>query len=142
MNRGVLVAMAALAVSACEDNPPPDATTAAQDAAVVVPDVDEDAWGPPPSPTTWADVQPVYQAYCGGCHGGQGSGQSNFATSYADTLKRSASCIADPRAGPPKTVARCVVDRVSSGTMPPSGQHIPDSAYQIMREFVIDGLLP
>ena len=70
-----------------------------------------------PAPqTTFADVQPVYNKYCGGCHTGGGSGghnigSTNLATAYADSQKASYLC-------PGKTKGACTIEQIQSGYMP------------------------
>lgn len=61
---------------------------------------------------TYAAVQPIYAAKCGGCHTGGGSGAHNIGTSFADGLKDSYYC-----AG--KNKAACTIVRILDGTMPP-----------------------
>jgi hypothetical protein len=68
----------------------------------------------PVPPVTYADVQPIYQTYCGGCHTGGGSGGHNIGTSYADSQKASYLC-----AG--KTKGECTLVQIKSGYMPLGG---------------------
>ena len=65
-----------------------------------------------PEPTTvWADVQPIFQGYCGGCHTGGGSGGHNIGTSYTDSQKASYLCSG-------KTKGECALVQIQSGYMP------------------------
>lgn len=94
-----------------------------------------------PDRVTWSTVQPVYFRNCGGCHGGQGSGGTNFAVNYDDVIAESDSCPPDPLFRP-RTVAQCAVERVDSGTMPPDGVHVSGPDTEIMRRFLSSGLDP
>ncbi|MBD88713.1 MAG: hypothetical protein CL940_00050, partial [Deltaproteobacteria bacterium] len=70
---------------------------------------------PEPEGPTWADARPVLEASCGGCHGGAGSGGSDFASVYADNLAPSSFCDGE-------TVGACVISRIQDGSMPPNGK--------------------
>jgi hypothetical protein len=78
-----------------------------------------------PAPTTYAQVQPIFQAKCAGCHAGGGSGGHNIATTYSDALLPSYYC-----AG--KTKGACTIVRIKEGSMPAgrgcSGNPAVDSA--------------
>lgn len=74
----------------------------------------------PSEGTDWSDIEPILNEACGGCHGGDGSGGTNFASSYSDHLQASKFC-----AG--QTVGACVVSRIHDGSMPPSGKGSPVS---------------
>jgi hypothetical protein len=72
--------------------------------------------GPSGPPTYTRDVQPILAAKCGSCHGGQGAGNQNIATSYADTQKMAsvfAVCM-----NPPVKVGQCALILIQMGTMP------------------------
>jgi hypothetical protein len=60
---------------------------------------------------TYADVQPIFQKYCSGCHSGGGSGGHNIASSYDDALKDSYYC-------PGKTKGYCAWVRMGDGMKP------------------------
>jgi hypothetical protein len=94
-----------------------------------------------PDRVTWSVVQPVFLRNCGGCHGGQGRGGTDFAIDYADVVAESDSCPPDHLLRPLK-VAQCAVERVDSGTMPPGGVGVPEADAEIMRRFLSSGLDP
>ncbi len=74
-----------------------------------------DDTGPAPEGPTWADIRPILNASCGGCHGGSGSGGTDFAISYTDNLEPSNFCVGE-------TVGACIISRIQDGSMPPNGK--------------------
>lgn len=72
-----------------------------------------------PPPTTFAAVSPIFQAKCGGCHTGGGSGQhnmgsSNVAAGYTDSQKASYYT-------PGATKGFAALVRIQEGSMPLGG---------------------
>ncbi|GMV41329.1 MAG: hypothetical protein AMXMBFR64_30450 [Myxococcales bacterium] len=102
----------------------------------------------PEPATVWADVQPIFFKYCGGCHTGGNSGAHNIGTSYTDSQKASYLC-----AG--KTKGECALVQIKSGYMPLgggcSGNPVTDAAkpncltaqdQDTIQAWINDGQLP
>ena len=129
-----LRACAFLLLAGCSVDGPVDATD------VGSPDpAGGDVFGGLPARVTWAEVQPASLRNCGGCHGGQGRGGTDFATVYEDALADSDSCAPDHLLRPLR-VASCAVERVDAGTMPPGDVVVPEADAELMRRFLSSGL--
>ncbi|MBT9559990.1 MAG: hypothetical protein IV100_28425 [Myxococcales bacterium] len=137
MTRAELLAcLSPLALAAgCDGvtSPPPDAGPAL--------DVEDKTDVVIPERVTWSVVQPVYLRNCGGCHGGQSRGGTDFAIDYDDAVAESDSCPPDHLLRPLR-VAQCAVERVDAGTMPPNGVQVSEADAEIMRRFLSSGLDP
>ncbi len=94
------------ALDDASDATPEDASDAAPDGAS-----DGGSDGSTTSVSYAVDVQPIFQAKCSPCHAGGASGESNHATSYADTQLDSYYC-----AG--KKKGECTIVRIKDGSMP------------------------
>jgi hypothetical protein len=78
------------------------------------------------APTYTKDAQPIFKAKCGSCHGGQGLGNHNIATDYADVKKlmpdtafdAPEECWKDVDRTMPKTIGECAVIAAKLGWMP------------------------
>jgi len=78
------------------------------------------------APTYTKDAQPIFKAKCGSCHGGQGLGNHNIATDYADVKKlmpdtafdAPMECWKDVDRMMPKTIGECAVIAAKLGWMP------------------------
>ena len=89
---------------------------------------------PVASVTYTQDVQPIFQARCGGCHSGGNSGGTNFASSYAETQKDSYYCEG-------KTTGECAVVRIKDGSMPMGWRNqVSDSELEILDAWVAAGM--
>jgi hypothetical protein len=62
------------------------------------------------------DVRPIFMAKCGSCHGGQGAGGQNIATTYSDTQRRAA--IFSQCTSTQQTIGQCALTLIKDGTMP------------------------
>jgi len=70
------------------------------------------------TPTYTADVQPILNAKCAGCHTGGSSGQHNIGNTYSDANK---SVINSAACGSATTVGECAIIRIKDGSMPLAG---------------------
>ncbi|HEY8923344.1 MAG TPA: hypothetical protein VIU64_03125 [Polyangia bacterium] len=91
------------------------------------PDASSDAGdGASGAPTYTKDVQPILKSKCGSCHGGQGLGNHNIATDYADVKKLMPDmafdapddCWKDVDRMMPKTIGECAIVAIKLGWMP------------------------
>lgn len=148
MHRGPIILLPvclAWMVSCAGATEPVEADAFAADTATRDATAADDASGPVdlelPAVVTWSVVQPVYLRNCGGCHGGQGRGGTDFAINYEDTLGESDSCAPDHLLRPLR-VAACAVERVDGGTMPPGDVKVSEADAEIMRRYLSSGLSP
>ena len=84
-----------------------------------------------PAPT-YADVQPIFQAHCGGCHTTSNNGGHNIGSSLASADVPSYYC-------PGKTKAECAIVRIKDGSMPLGGGTVPAADQDTIQAWVDAG---